>query len=168
MFLTTPGVDGWWGSTMPNRPSHPCRERACAGVVKAGAEACTLGHQQVVRADDTRESASMRGYGARWRRRRAMFLRAHPLCVDPYTLHPGQVVPATDVDHILARRAGGSDRDDNLQSLCHSCHSIKTNRERDGEGRVKSLEAGEQRPPGELNARTRETHQFSTARHNDG
>jgi hypothetical protein len=34
--------------------------------------------------------------------------------------------PATDVDHILPRRAGGSDEHGNLQSLAHGHHSRKT------------------------------------------
>ena len=40
----------------------------------------------------------------------------------------GLVVPATDVDHIKDSRADYSDDNSrsNLQSLCHSCHSVKT------------------------------------------
>jgi 5-methylcytosine-specific restriction protein A len=37
--------------------------------------------------------------------------------------------PATDVDHVLRKAAGGADDDSNLQSLCHSHHSAKTARE---------------------------------------
>ena len=143
---------------MPSRASKPCRHRACVGVVKAGTDTCTIGHPQTLRADDVRESASQRGYGARWRKQRAMFLSAHPLCVDPFGVHPRQVVAATDVDHIVARRRGGSDDVSNLQALCHSCHSKKTQEEMgNGEGRVKSLETGEQRPSGQESSRGRET-----------
>ena len=76
--------------------------------------------------DRNRGTAAQRGYGARWQRIRLMHLRSNPLCMDPYGVHEGRPVPATDVDHILPRREGGSDSDDNLQSLCHSCHSKKT------------------------------------------
>ena len=55
-----------------------------------------------------------------------MYLRANPLCADPFGLHGGRVVAAIHVDHIRPRRDGGSDAEDNLQSLCHSCHSKKT------------------------------------------
>jgi 5-methylcytosine-specific restriction endonuclease McrA len=34
--------------------------------------------------------------------------------------------PATDVDHIVSRAAGGSDDHANLQSLAHGHHSRKT------------------------------------------
>lgn len=148
-------MDG--GVGMPARASKQCRYRACVGIVKASTDTCTIGHPQTLRADDVRESASQRGYGARWRKQRAMYLSAHPLCVDPFGVHPSQVVAATDVDHIVARRCGGSDHESNLQALCHSCHSIKTNREMsDGEGRVKSLETSEQRPVGQESSRGRE------------
>ena len=55
-----------------------------------------------------------------------MFLRRHPLCADPFGDHGGRLVPATDVDHILPKAAGGTNDEINLQALCHVCHSKKT------------------------------------------
>lgn len=92
--------------------------------------------------DDRRDSAARRGYDARWRKLREMFLRRHPTCADPFGVHQhaGVVVVATDVDHILPKRAGGADSYDNLQSLCHACHSRKTATQSSGwGGRLKSL-----------------------------
>ena len=37
--------------------------------------------------------------------------------------------PATEVDHILRLRMGGTHDPSNLQSLCRACHQGKTNRE---------------------------------------
>lgn len=56
-----------------------------------------------------------------------MILRSDPLCV--LCLAEGRTTLATDVDHIVPRREGGSDEASNLQSLCHSHHSQKTGRE---------------------------------------
>ena len=55
-----------------------------------------------------------------------MVLREEPLCRDPFALHGGEPVPATDVDHIKPKRLGGTDARGNLQSLCHECHSRKS------------------------------------------
>ena len=60
--------------------------------------------------------------GLAWRKLRALVLRERPLCEACFKR--GRVTPATDVDH--------SDNDptnnerSNLASLCHSCHSRKT------------------------------------------
>lgn len=80
--------------------------------------------------DSQRESAYRRGYGARWRKLRAQILMDEPLCRE--CRKAGCIVPATDVDHIVARADGGTDDRSNLQPLCHACHSRKTVRENGG------------------------------------
>ena len=90
-------------------------------------------HQAIVRTaptKDTRQSAAMRGYDRHWIRLRAMFIRAHPLCVE--CEKKGVLEPAREVDHIKAFH--GPDDPlrldwENLQSLCKPCHSRKTARE---------------------------------------
>ena len=58
-----------------------------------------------------------------WRRLRQSQLWDEPLC-----RMCGK--EATDVDHVKPMADGGNPWDkDNLQSLCHSCHSRKTMRE---------------------------------------
>ncbi len=81
-----------------------------------------------------------RGYTYRWQRERKGWLRAHPLCGDRINgpslehsacLRSGRVTIATDVDHIEPHRGNAVlmwDRG-NWQSLCHACHSAKTQRE---------------------------------------
>lgn len=71
-----------------------------------------------------RGSAASRGYDRRWQKKRRAFLREHPLCVA--CERAGLTVAATDVDHIKPKRDGGTDDPENLQALCHACHSKKT------------------------------------------
>jgi 5-methylcytosine-specific restriction enzyme A len=121
---------------MPQRAAHPCAAPGCTELVQSGAW-CT--NHQPTQTDD-RPTAHQRGYGAQWQKMRLDHLRREPLCRDPYNLHPEQLIPATDVDHIVPRAQGGGNDDSNLQSLCHSCHSHKTNAQSiHRRGRVKSL-----------------------------
>jgi 5-methylcytosine-specific restriction protein A len=80
--------------------------------------------------DRRRGSAQARGYDAAWRRLRAEHLALEPDCA----CGCGQV--ATDVDHILPRRLGGSDEHTNLQSLAHGHYSRKTVLHDGGFGRL--------------------------------
>jgi len=80
-----------------------------------------------------RPSAAKRGYDKHWKRLRLAHLSAHPLCVD--CLAQGISTAASDVDHIRKFKKNDGGIDDalrldpaNLQSLCHSHHSMKTNR----------------------------------------
>lgn len=82
---------------------------------------------------DQRESSTKRGYGSRWQKARATWLRNHPLCADHLTR--GQLVPAEVVDHITPHRGDMKlfwDRA-NWQSLCKRCHdSFKQRLEKSG------------------------------------
>ncbi len=61
-----------------------------------------------------------------WKTLRAEVLASEPLC--RMCTARGLVVPATDVDHIEDSREDYTDDNsrENLQSLCHDCHSLKT------------------------------------------
>jgi 5-methylcytosine-specific restriction protein A len=67
-----------------------------------------------------RPSSSLRGYGAAWRVLRASTPPAP--CADC-----GKSWAASfNLDHIRARRTGGTDHPSNLVWRCHACHSRKT------------------------------------------
>lgn len=70
-----------------------------------------------------RLSPSILGYNAKWRRTRAAYLLAHPLCQ-----WPGCTAAAVDVDHDDGLGPLGPRGHDwsNLRGYCHPHHSTKT------------------------------------------
>jgi 5-methylcytosine-specific restriction protein A len=113
------------GRVMPRKAGVPCKRPGCVGIVRDGE--CSKCGASRYRTQDNRASANKRGYGSRWRRLRRMVLARQPLCV--ICEQHGRIEPAVDVHHIRAKRDGGLDTFENLQALCHSCHSKVTNAE---------------------------------------
>lgn len=76
------------------------------------------------RTPDRRVSASRRGYGARWRRMRAMFLAdpRNAICAEC------KRASANVVDHIVPHRGDPELYEDtsNWQGLCIPCHARKS------------------------------------------
>lgn len=111
-------------------PKHGCAERGCSGLAEAGKKYCAKhAYLEPEKTEAPRKSAYARGYNKRWQRARQTYLANHPLCVE--CMKQGKYVMATDVDHIIPHRGNQNIFWDteNWQSLCHSCHSKKTNRE---------------------------------------
>lgn len=124
---------------MPSRLPKPCASPGCPELVTDGSKCEKHKKQQTKQYDKQRGTASERGYGARWQRARAWYLKQYPLCAE--CQRQRKVVAATVVDHIRPHRG---DRvlfwdEANWQSLCEQCHNIKTAKEDGGFGR---------RPPG--------------------
>lgn len=72
---------------------------------------------------------------AAWKQTRELKLQAQPYCEDPNGRHPEELVMATDVHHLEGVGTGEGDLDlDNLQALCHACHSAITMRSVWGRG----------------------------------
>lgn len=117
---------------MPNRAKRPCRRPGCSALVEAGyctehqvQPAATADRARKQRLyDQARGSSAERGYDARWQRLRKMVLAEEPLCRE--CLSSGRIEAASDVDHIVAKRRGGTDDRENLQGLCGTCHKRKT------------------------------------------
>ncbi len=69
--------------------------------------------------------SSKRTRGAAWMAiRDKVFKRDCGICVE-CTRH-GRITVATQVDHVKPLAMGGTDDLDNLESICHQCHSVKT------------------------------------------
>jgi 5-methylcytosine-specific restriction protein A len=106
---------------MPTAPLKPCPEPRCNQLVKSGRCAA---HDLKRRhyAQHSRGTSAAQGYGPAWRRLRVAILQRDPICRDA----SGCGRPSTDVDHIVARKHGGTDDASNLRGLCKSHHSRKT------------------------------------------
>lgn len=128
---------------MPSAAARPCRQPGCGALVRDGSGYCAP-HLQVKQAsakeaqqqyDKDRGSSAQRGYGARWQKVRAGFLRSHPLCVS--CAADGLVTAATVVDHKVPHKGDMVLFWDasNWQPLCKTCHDQKTAREDGGWGR---------------------------------
>jgi 5-methylcytosine-specific restriction protein A len=83
--------------------------------------------------DPRRGSRQSRGYGADWDRERKVVLHRDAGLCQP-CLRRGHTTPnCNTVDHIVNKAQGGSDDRRNLQTICTSCHSRKTQAESRGE-----------------------------------
>lgn len=81
------------------------------------------------------KTASERGYGNDWRKlRQEILLRDKGLCQE--CRRRGRLTKATHVDHIKPKADGGTDDPVNLQSLCKTCHEVKTIRENGGKPKL--------------------------------
>lgn len=114
---------------MANKPLRPCRHPGC-GVLVAGGY-CDK-HRQLRTSSRSDESKSWHWMylSPEW----VDDLRPGQLLREPFCREcakRGERVYATDVDHIVDHKGNWdifTDRN-NLESLCHSCHSRKTARE---------------------------------------
>lgn len=107
-----------------DRPMRPCKHPGCSTLTKTG---WCAEHQPKHKRGVSSEWHWMYN-DRRWKALRQQQLIREPFCAE--CIRRGAITPAraTEVDHITPHR--GSWRmfldKDNLQSLCHRCHSAKT------------------------------------------
>lgn len=113
---------------MPRRPNTPCKHPGCAALVPYGQSYCDKHkpmHPEVIR------SAAGRGYNARWRKERRLYLQSHWYCAECLKQDPPRYTRATVVDHVVPHR--GDQKlfwdQNNWQPLCKPCHDKKTGNE---------------------------------------
>ena len=106
---------------MPDKPMKYCRRSGCPQLVRSPDVYCKAHQRYNTRRNKRADLFYKRGA---WARCRKQFLRRHPLCAMCKRI-------ASVVDHIIPRAEGGADYDpENLQSLCVSCHSKKSLKDR--------------------------------------
>jgi 5-methylcytosine-specific restriction protein A len=112
---------------VPFRPPRPCAYPGCPLLTR---ERFCPDHAKLVARqyeNYSRDPDTWKRYGGAWRRVRASYLSAHPLCERCET--DGRLIPATEVHHKFPLDRGGTHNSQNLMSLCKPCHSAITMRE---------------------------------------
>ena len=107
---------------MPLAPLKPCAYPGCPNLIREG-RYCPA-HKTIASREYDRNYRSPdhnKHYGYRWRKIRDLYYSKHPLCEE--CLKHGRLVPADEIHHIVPVDQGGSHDDDNLVSLCQSCHT---------------------------------------------
>jgi 5-methylcytosine-specific restriction protein A len=107
---------------MPRKPKRPCSFFGCPRLTDGRfcKEHAKLEAQRYERYG--RDPAAKKRYGRAWKRIRGRYIRAHPLC--ERCAKDMKITPAEEVHHIKPLSNGGTNDEDNLMSLCKSCHSL--------------------------------------------
>ncbi len=124
---------------MPKRIAKPCRVRSCCHRTTLDHGYCEQHrNRQTVRSSTTSKSSGWshwrqgsshkRGYGHQWTKLRSQVMRRDSWFCQ-MCLKSGRFTKASCVDHIRPKSRGGDDALSNLQSLCDSCHRMKTQAE---------------------------------------
>lgn len=115
---------------------RPCTSPGCRKLVSGASRTSRCAeHAPAPWATNEGKTAHQRGYGARWRRLRAVVLASEPLCRQ--CDREGRIAAARIVDHVVPKAEGGTDEMSNLQPLCLRCSNEKTQREA-ARGRAKA------------------------------
>ena len=110
---------------MPYKPKKPCGYPGCPEVTD---ERYCDKHKTIAGREYNKYQRSPdhnKIYGRRWRTIRDLYISKHPLCEE--CLKVGRLVPVDEVHHIKPIDQGGTHAEDNLTSLCQSCHTLKRN-----------------------------------------
>ena len=118
---------------MVSKALRMCKYHGCRALSK---DTYCIQHKQMISRgiDIERGSPSARGYGRRWVKARALYLRTHPLCESCKGMN--RITFAECVDHIIPHRGDMMLFWDtaNWQALCYSHHAQKTATEDGGFG----------------------------------
>ena len=109
------------GETVPKKPRRPCSYPGCPNLTDK--QYCPE-HEALARQNYNKYERSPevnKTYGRAWKRIRDRYVAAPPLC--EMCQKEGRLVPAEEVHHKQPISKGGTHSQDNLMSLCRSCHN---------------------------------------------
>lgn len=109
---------------MPYKPKRPCAYPGCPKLAVSGGQYCVEHKKQTDKTYNrySRSEDVNRTYGRSWKRIRDRYIQQHPLC--ERCQKEGRLTPVDEVHHILPVSQGGRSTQDNLMSLCRSCHNL--------------------------------------------
>jgi len=112
---------------MPFKPKRPCSQPGCPKLTDG--RFCEEHAKQEAKRYERhqRDPAAKKRYGRAWKLIRDHHIASHPLCEKCMKI--GKITPVQEVHHIKPLSQGGTNAEDNLMSLCTSCHSEITARE---------------------------------------
>lgn len=109
-------------NVMPRKPKRPCRYPGCSSFAEEGEQYCKE-HKKLMQhhyEHFQRGYSGNRRYGYHWKKIRDRYVKKHPLC--ELCQKEGRFVPVEEVHHIVPLSEGGTNDEENLMSLCRSCH----------------------------------------------
>ena len=106
---------------MPKSPKKPCAFPGCPNLSEG--RYCEVHKKIVDKRYEVyeRNKETKRKYGRSWKKIRKRYVASHPFCEE--CLKKGILVPVDEVHHIIPLADGGTHDDDNLMSLCKTCHA---------------------------------------------
>jgi 5-methylcytosine-specific restriction protein A len=108
-------------SIVPRKPKRPCAYGGCPNLTDG--YYCADHTKTVAKQYNQfkRDPATNKRYGTQWRKIRTRYIAANPLC--EICKESGRLTAADTIHHKRKLTDGGTNDRENLQALCHSCHS---------------------------------------------
>ena len=106
---------------MSSKPKRPCSHLGCSELVDG--RFCKKHEKEYNKNYEKykRDPSTYKRYGKAWRVIRKRYVVEHPLC--EMCLKENRMIKVEEVHHILPLSRGVTSDEDNLMSLCKSCHS---------------------------------------------
>lgn len=112
---------------LPRKPKTICKYHGCEELTEN--RYCEKHRKEIHKQYNQfkRYPDTYKRYNGKWRAIRKKYISSHPLCEK--CKGDGRLTPAQEIHHIIPLSQGGTHSEDNLMSLCKSCHSKITAKE---------------------------------------